>query len=479
MNWLRGIIAFVLAFALAFATSRMANGPALATSTRAPLIASDAIDADRVNEIVLERDGTVYRFERQDGSWLQTAPILHAVENWSMRQLIGRVLKTVSVRTVDLSTSDGDARAKSLVQAGLSPPSGRIELKEQAAAGAAARSVTIDLGRRSLAGRAYARVGAQDGKVDDTHYQVVDSELHEFALGRDPKEFRRRDLFIDLKDVDRVAFRSTGNELVLTRQGKVFRLESPVKTRVDRVQAEELFDALRRAKSSGFVSDKPAELAAYGLSPAMATLEVDSGSTRRTLLIGDTVSIGAQDRFGMLDGTSTVVRLPAAVLAPIFPRVERLIDAVASAIRPRDIAAIEIAVGAQHITLRRETSGWTASVATHDLNPATSPATSPTTSPATSPASIAGTIDLDAADRLLKALTETRAASVELSAFPASDSVATVTFLGFASEPLDTVRIARRVSDSKTLLENGDGVLRVHGSIDLPLTAEELGFHAK
>ena len=299
----------------------------------------------------------------------------------------------------------------------------------------------------------------------------MDSELHEFALGRDPKEFRRRDLFIDLKDVDRVAFRSTGNELVLTRQGKVFRLESPVKTRVDRVQAEELFDALRRAKSSGFVSDKPAELAAYGLSPAMATLEVDSGSTRRTLLIGDTVSIGAQDRFGMLDGTSTVVRLPAAVLAPIFPRVERLIDAVASAIRPRDIAAIEIAVGAQQITLRRETSGWTASVATHDLNPATSPATSP--------ASIAGTIDLDAADRLLKALTETRAASVELSAFPASDSVATVTFLGFASEPLDTVRIARRGADSKTLLENGDGVLRVHGSIDLPLTAEELGFHAK
>ena len=106
-------------------------------------------------------------------------------------------------------------------------------------------------------------------------------------------------------------------------------------------------------------------------------------------------------------------------------------------------------------------------MATHDLNPATSPA------------SIAGTIDLDAADRLLKALTETRAASVELSAFPASDSVATVTFLGFASEPLDTVRIARRGADSKTLLENGDGVLRVHGSIDLPLTAEELGFHAK
>ena len=57
-----------------------------------------------------------------------------------------------------------------------------------------------------------------------------------------------------------------------------------------------------------------------------------------------------------------------------------------------------------------------------------------------------------------------------------ADAVATVTLVGFAGEPLDTVRIARRASDGKSLLENGDGVLRVHGAIELPLSAQELGF---
>jgi hypothetical protein len=104
-------------------------------------------------------------------------------------------------------------------------------------------------------------------------------------------------------------------------------------------------DALRRAKSGGFVSDRPVELSVYGLEPAGATIEVDSAGTRRALLIGDVVSLGAQDRFGMLDGTTTVVRLPAAVLAPMIPRLERLIDAVASGVRARDIASEAIEQG--------------------------------------------------------------------------------------------------------------------------------------
>jgi hypothetical protein len=94
--------------------------------------------------------------------------------------------------------------------------------------------------------------------------------------------------------------------------------------------------------------------------------------------------------------------------------------------------------------------------------------------------STAGSIgDAAAVDGLLKSLTETRASAVEVAPFPTSDLVATVSFIGFAGEPLDTVRIARRAADGRILLENGDGVLRVHGDIELPLTPEDLGFRAK
>jgi len=90
-----------------------------------------------------------------------------------------------------------------------------------------------------------------------------------------------------------------------------------------------------------------------------------------------------------------------------------------------------------------------------------------------------GKVERERVEGLLKALSETRAQAIELAAFPATESIAMVTLLGFAGEPLDTVRIARRESDSKWILENGDGVLRLHGAIELPLAADELGFMPK
>ena len=161
--------------------------------------------------------------------------------------------------------------------------------------------------------------------------------------------------------------------------------------------------------------------------------------------------------------TATVGCHNLAVLAPIIPRVERLIDAVASGVRARDIGGIEIAAGAKRISLRREVDRWTA---TRSEQGGTAEA-------------VAGSVETKAVDGLLTALLETRAGSVDIAPFPADQSIATVTLLGFANEPIDTVRIARRASDSKLLLENGDGVLRVHGAIELPITAEELGFLPK
>lgn len=457
MKWVRGIVTLAIAGTLAFAASRLSIEPVANQAARAAIIRSDSIDSERVGTVILDRDGIRHRFERRGSSWQQTEPVAHAVDGWSIRQIIGKVLKAESVRSVDLSTVPADERAKALADAGLAPPAGRIELIEIATEGATPRTVTVELGRRSLAGRAFARrADAEPG------YEVIDGSLHEYALARDPKELRRRELFVDLAEVDRVAFRSGDTQVVLARDGRNYRIEAPVRTRADRVQAEELFDALRRAKSAGFVSDRPVELSAYGLAPAMATLSVDSAGTSRTLLIGDAVSIGAQDRFGMLDGTSTVLRLPAAVLAPIVPRVERLIDGVASGIRARDVAGIEIANGTARISLRRETDGWTATVGAQGVAESTG-----------------GTVDRERVDGLLKSLTETRANAVEIAPFPVDSAMVTITLVGFANEPLDTVRVAKRASDSKLLLENGDGVLRVHGAIELPTTADELAFRPK
>ena len=454
MRLLRTPLVALVALGAAIAAHRLGSVEEVATNARQPLVAREAFDPEQLAEATIDRDGLRYRFVRRGGSWWQTSPVEHAVDGWSVRQFAARVMKAESVRSVDFAQGDSAA----LSAAGLSPPQGRIELVEDALEGAPPRRVVVELGRRSLAGRAYARVA--EPATTRPRYEVIDGTLHEFALERDPREFRRRDLFIDVGEIDRVELTAGGSTTAIARSSRSYRIDGPIRTRADRQQCEELFDAIRRARSDGFIVDNPVELAVYGLEPPAASLVVRSGTREIRLRIGDPVSIGAQDRFGLLDGTSTVVRSPAAVLAGVAPRADRLIDTLATGVRAADIGAIEVAQGTSRLVLRRETDRWTATASEADA------------------AESKGSVDSGALARLLAALTETRAGSVQIAPFPADRAVATITLRGFAGEALGTVRVASGVNGGFAL-ENGDGVLRIHGAIDLPLSRKELGFAAE
>jgi len=450
MRWLRTVVVLAVAGGCALGIRALSRDESAVATGRAPLVAADAIDPEKLAQVVVEREGQRFRYEFRDGGWWQVEPIRHPVDGWSIRQLATRVLKTEAVRTVG-------ATDEALRDVGLAPPAGRLELREQGEGGAAGRSLVIELGKRSLAGRAYARPAS--GEI-----AVIDGTLHEIVLERDPREFRRREIFPDLAAIDEAVFASGPNTVRLVRDGRAYRLESPVRTRADRVQSEEFVDALKRAKSAGFVTDSPSDLAIYGLSPASATVEVRVGSATQRLLIGDPVSIGAQDRFGMVEGTPSVVRVPATALATIIPRYERLIDATATAVRAQDIGAIDIDAAGAYLALRRGTDAWTAELGARGSAEVRK-----------------GRVSKEAVERLLGALTTARAGSVQVAAFPAERAVATIVLRGFAGEALDTVRVAREQPEggsARTLLENGDGVLRVHGEIDLPISAAELEFAA-
>ena len=498
MRWIRSLMALGIAGLCAVAASRLAEPTTSNGPTNRALIRADAIDPDRVDRIELTRDGRRFVFERNglglnpnsspdsspnssptsaapgaanasvsQESWRQVEPVTHAADTWAVRQFITRVLKAESVRHVDAATEtptdgghvgDGPTHA-TLAAAGLAPAIATVTLREAPSADGARREVVVELGRRSLAGRAFARLQGDAG------YDVVDGALHEFALERDLRDFRRRELFPDLGDVTRVVFVSGANRTELIREKNGYMLVAPVKTRADRQQSEELIDALRRARSAGFIVDDPREPSVYGIDPPAARIEVETATGTRALRIGDAVSLGAQDRFGLVEGTVSVVRLPAAEIAGLVPRADRLIDALATSVRPRDVATIEIILGdvtrGERLTLTREISGWSATRAAEGSSEV-----------------LSGAASTEAVERLLTALCETRAGAVEIAAFPEEGRVAQVTFRGFANEPLDTVRIARR-TDGKTIFENGDGVLRVFGAIDVPVMASELGFTRK
>lgn len=479
MKSLRLPIALLLAAALGYLAWKAPRESGESVRGRTALLSPGALDPENLAEVVLERGGVRHRFERRGELWWQTEPVAHAVDGWSVRQLAVRALKLESVRSVRASSAGEPAQ--SLAEVGLDPPLARVTFVERARPDGTARTTVFELGRRSLAGRAFARVangGAAQGHAVQSHevqgqkvqgyevqgYEVVEALLHDFVVDRDPREFRSRDLFAGLGEVDLVELSSGGVTTMLRREGRRYRLEGVVRTRADRERAEELVDALRRARSAGFIVDRPAELAAYGLSPPAATLAVTSGGARTAVLIGDPVSIGAQDRFGLVEGTSTVVRVPAESLVAMVPRVERLVDPTGTGARSSDVGAVEIVRGEERLELRREVSGWSARRFDVDGSPRE------------------GSVETAAVERLLAALCETRASAIEIAPFPVERAVATVTLRGFAGEAIDTVRIAARTDaggGAGFAFENGDGVMRTHGAIELPLAPAELGFQAK
>ena len=467
MRILRLPIALLLAAALGVLAWKAPRESGESTRARTALLAPGALDPENLAELVLERGGVRHRFERRGELWWQTEPVEHAADGWSVRQLAVRALKLESVRSVRASSAGEPAQ--SLAEVGLAPPLARVTFVERQREGGEARTTVFELGRRSLAGRAFARLAPA---APSDAYEVVDGVLHDFVLDRDPREFRSRDLFAGIAEVDRVeltsaggsAGASAGSSSVLRREGRSYRLDGAVRTRADRERAEELVDALRRARSAGFIVDRPAELSAYGLAPPAATLSVTSGGTRTTLLIGDPVSIGAQDRFGLVEGTSTVVRIPAESLVAMVPRVDRLVEPTGTGARSSDVGGLDIVRGQERLELRREVSGWTARRFDADRSMRE------------------GSVEAAAVERLLAALCETRASAIEVAPFPSEREIAIVNLRGFAGEAVDTVRIAAR-SDAGgaagVAFENGDGVMRTHGAIELPLSPAELGFKPK
>ena len=450
MKYLRLPMAILLAAILGVLAWKAPRESSESVRTRAALLSPGALDPENLAEVVVEREGVRHRFERRGEVWWQTEPVEHAADGWSVRQLAVRALKLESVRSVRASSAG--VSAQDLAEVGLAPPLARVTFVERPRAGAEARTTVFELCRRSLAGRAFARLAPT---APSDAYEVVEGVLHDFVVDRDPREFRSRDLFAGLAEVDRVELSSAGVSTVLRREGRSYRLDGVVRTRADRERSEELVDALRRARSAGFIVDRPAELSAYGLSPPAATLSVTSGGARTTLLVGDPVSIGAQDRFGLVEGTSTVVRIPAESLVAMVPRVDRLVDPTGTGARSPDVGGLEIVRGAERLELRRFDADGSM---------------------------LEGSVESAAVERLLAALCETRASAIEVAPFPIEREIATVNLRGFAGEPIDTVRIASRTDASGAsgfALENGDGVMRAHGAIELPLSPAELGFKPK
>ena len=392
----------------------------------------ERLPVERIDEveIVMPRGPTTI-LRRSDDRWEQVLPFPVGIDSYSARQLITTAASLQGLKSVGgihRPGSDSDPL-------GLVEPSARITWKWDGG------STTLNLGDRTLAGRAWASVG------DSEEAWLVDAALHERIFDMDQRLWRDGLLLPDAGVETRSIGVQAGDErLTLERGPSGWMMRMPVDTRADSTAVEDWLARLSRTRALGYLYDQPGDLTRYGLEPPVVTIELRGRLEEQSsvLLLGDPLGVGSPDRYGLLEGSPTVLRLGEDVQRMLVPATASLVDPTGTAVVREDVARIEVRHpdGIDDFTLEREFEGW-------NMLPDEQSSRA---------------VDRIAVERLLGQLTESRANEIAFGPYPVQLERAVVVLYGFDGGPLDTVRVIREGEGEggRWALENGDGVLRIH-----------------
>jgi hypothetical protein len=451
---LRIILVWCLAILAAVAWWFNRNEQGVADRVRETYPLGDSIPLDRLTEVeIIHADGRVFRMISTPAGWQQTEPFPVEIDTFSVRELGSTAQGLVRVDSIDISDAESAGRL------GLDPAAATITWTWQD--GESSRSQSVELGNRTLAGRAWVRLDEEPDRA-----ALVDADLHVKVLESDMRYLRNRMLAPNAGIETQQVVVEAGNErMELRRTDSGWQLLEPVRTRGDDAAIADWLARIARARSSGFLHDQPESLDRFGLAEPVGVLALRTGSGgvtgedgftggSRVILLGDPIGVGSADRYGLIEGSPTVIRLDGETQQVLVPTAATLVDATGSGVIREDIAGIEIQTADEALSIERDFDGWQAYLGQDD------------------PVEIAR----DPVEQLMKQLTSSRAGEILLTPFPLELQHAIVILYGFDGSPIDTIRIARDPDGGNWALENGDDVLRIFpASFELPLRAVDFG----
>ena len=389
---------------------------------------------DALSFIELHQGDSTWTFERDEtGIWWQRTPFVHRMDAARLLELpeLLRSLQAVAIAELD-ATQAGVL--------GLAAPSGEgSDLGRLVLRGTDGNTIDVHIGRTGIGGRGWLRLG------DAAEAVVVDDDLHAMALHEHPSAWRDARLLPGTDaDADHVAWLLNGERISLNRSGRTWQFATPVKTRADASSVMGHLGELARARFQSVLLDEPTDPAAFGLAPPVASLAVARAGrgedAMATLLIGDRVGGTSGDRYAMMEGVPSIVRVDQETVASLLADPVALIDRTGSGVAAMDVRSIRILTAGETVQLMRDLDRWQIVDGAY--------------------------VDTATVDGLLETLLSTPSPDITLvEQYPSELEVATVVLEGTDGRPLDTVRVLQEPvtpqGGGRWGLENGDSVIRI------------------
>jgi Domain of unknown function (DUF4340) len=233
----------------------------------------DTLSATDMEEIAITlADGETARVQKVDGTWQLVEPAKAPADESELTSI------TTSLASLELQRVV-DANAADVKQYGLDPA--RIAVAFRSKGQKDPRR--IELGEKTpTGGDLYARVPGEKRVF------LVSSFL-ESTFNKTPFALRDKTILkLDRDKADSLELVEGSTTIQLAKKGSDWMLVKPVAARADYPAAEGALERLASAQMVGITEPDASNLAKYGLDTPTATMTVGMGSSRATLLLGNT-----------------------------------------------------------------------------------------------------------------------------------------------------------------------------------------------
>jgi hypothetical protein len=382
MRGLRSTIALVLVLAglgayIYFVTWKMPEGGADAAAAKEKVFAG--FEADKLEEIkVTSAAGDATTLKKEGGGWQISQPIAAKADESEVSGITSALGQIEVSRVIDENPTN-------LNDYGLSNP--RIEIDFKKAGDKDYQKLIV--GDKSPTG------GDLFAKRNDEKKVFLIPAFQETSLNRTTFDLREKAILkFDREKVDGIDVTAGGKSLAVAKDGSEWKITRPVQTRADFGSVEGLVGRLQSVQMKSIVTENPApaDLKKYGLDKPEATVNLNAGSARATLLVGGTAAdntVYARDA-----SKQTVVTVESALLDDLRKSADDYRRKDIFEFRPFNANRVEMSRNDQTVVLERvKGTGENAADTWKRVSPT------------------AGDVDREKSDSLLSKLSNMRAAS--------------------------------------------------------------------
>jgi hypothetical protein len=332
------LIAAILGGVYFFANSRQSKTPDAVTQESGSIKFFE-VDSQKVSEVTVEKDSDKVVYQKKDKDFVVSYPADLKADSSKVNSVITNVCNLFVEKVVEENATD-------TAKYGFNKPV-KVTVKYEGG------TEEFEIGDLNSTKDSYYIREKGNNKI----YTVGTYTIQSIDVSKN--DLRDKTLFsAKAEDITGLSFKK-GGDLVFTSKktgDQQWTLTAPIDANADATSMATITNAIAQLTTyTSFVEDKPADLDKYGLKNPLYSLTFETGSGKKTLLLGNDKTKGSET-YAMVEGTQQVITIDPSALTFLDKPLKEIIEVFAYIVNIQDVSKVVVDMDGKSIVSDIETN---------------------------------------------------------------------------------------------------------------------------